>query len=152
MKHSKEMLILNDLIHIHNDRAAAYKKMSDVLTEEDLDLKGVFNQYMIDSKLYANKLERLVASLGGDLEDMMLTGTIYRIWMDVKAIFAGPIKTSVLNACEAGERAIQKAYQFAIESSDEISDDTMDILEDHQFALNEAYKSMKLRRDISVSA
>ncbi len=38
-------------------------------------------------------------------------GKIYRAWMDVKAVFTGENRHTILSNCEAGEDATQKAYK-----------------------------------------
>lgn len=149
MKRSEEVIILNDLIRIHNDRTDGYKKISNAVREEYSHLKVLFIKYAMDSKIYANKLEHIVVSLGGNFAEDIEIGTIYKIWMDAQTAFLGHIKG--INVCEFGEHAIQNAYLFAIESSSKISESTLDILEDQQFSLNEVYKNMRLNRIISES-
>jgi uncharacterized protein (TIGR02284 family) len=43
-------------------------------------------------------------------------GKIYRAWMDVKAVFTGENRHTVLSNCEAGEDAAQNAYKKALET------------------------------------
>ena len=47
---------------------------------------------------------------------MGISGKIYRTWMDVKAAFARKERLSVLEACEFGEDAAQRAYEAALAS------------------------------------
>ena len=44
------------------------------------------------------------------------SGKIYRAWMDVKAMFTGHDRQTVLDNCEFGEDAAQKAYKSALET------------------------------------
>ncbi|RZJ77190.1 MAG: PA2169 family four-helix-bundle protein, partial [Chryseobacterium sp.] len=44
------------------------------------------------------------------------SGKIYRAWMDIKAVFTGHDRETVLNNCEFGEDAAQKAYKMALET------------------------------------
>ena len=46
------------------------------------------------------------------------SGKIYRVWMDVKALFTGHDRQTVLENCEFGEDAAQKAYKMALETDD----------------------------------
>lgn len=150
MSGTKEVIvILNDLIRINNDRTLSYKKAGEELKEEDIDLRGLFNQYAIESKLYANKLELLVASIGEEpAEDTLLTGELYQTWMNLKPVIKGTDRASILDACAFAEEAILKAYESALESETQFSDVIYDILEDHQFALKEVHRNIKLKKDM----
>ena len=44
------------------------------------------------------------------------SGKIYRAWMDVKALFTGNDHQTILNNCEYGEDAAQKAYNEALKT------------------------------------
>jgi uncharacterized protein (TIGR02284 family) len=43
-------------------------------------------------------------------------GKIYRAWMEVKAVFTGESRHTILSNCEAGEDAVQRAYRKALET------------------------------------
>lgn len=74
---------------------------------------------MIDESREArNALGVEVQVLGADMEPADATttsGKIYKAWMDVKAIFTGHNRHTVLSNCEFGEDAAQKAYKIALE-------------------------------------
>ena len=64
-------------------------------------------------------LGKEVQAFGGD----MATGTtgsgkIYRAWMDVKAVFTGHDRHTVLENCEFGEDAALKAYHTSLKKED----------------------------------
>lgn len=62
-----------------------------------------------------------VQALGGEMKSGTSTtnsGKIYKAWMDVKAVFTGHDRKTVLNNCEFGEDAAQKAYDAALLSED----------------------------------
>lgn len=117
--------ILNDLVLINNDRIAGYEKaMEELKSNQDAgtdntDLVATF-QVMIDqSREFRNALGQEVQVLGGDMaEGTMTSGKIYRAWMDVKSLFTGKNRHSILAACETGEDAAQKAYSAALEEED----------------------------------
>ncbi|HSQ44504.1 MAG TPA: PA2169 family four-helix-bundle protein, partial [Ginsengibacter sp.] len=44
------------------------------------------------------------------------SGKIYRAWMDVKALFTGHSRHSILENCHSGEHAARKAYETALKS------------------------------------
>ena len=73
---------------------------------------------MIDESREArNALGVEVQVLGADMEPADATttsGKIYKAWMDVKAIFTGHYRHTLLSNCEFGEDAAQKAYKIAL--------------------------------------
>ena len=107
--------ILNDLIRINHDRIVGYEKAIDELKSEDADLRTLFQRYIQESRGYADELTHEVTRLGGDPADGTTnSGKIYRVWMDLKAVVTGHDRKTVLNNCEFGEDAAQKAYDMAL--------------------------------------
>ena len=113
--------VLNDLVLINNDRIAGYEKAIDELKSSDnavnnTDLVNLFSAKISESREYRNALGQEVQAAGGDMADgTMTSGKIYRAWMDVKAVFTGRDRHSVLAWCEGGEDAAQKAYRAALD-------------------------------------
>ncbi len=109
--------ILNDLIQINNDRIVGYERAIEELTQKDSDLKVIFATMIDQSREARNALGKEVQVLGKDMDTGTTnSGKIYRGWMDVKAIFTGHDRLTVLKNCETGEDAAQKAYNTALES------------------------------------
>src|SRR6476646_3639894 len=107
--------ILNDLIQINNDRIVGYEKGIDELKDEDADLRTLFHRYTQESKQFVTELTHEVTRLGGNPSDGTTnSGKIYRVWMDLKAVVTGHDRKTVLNNCEFGEDAAQKAYDMAL--------------------------------------
>jgi len=85
------------------------------LKDGDEDLKGIFTTYIDQSRNLRNALGTEVQAFGADMEKSTTgSGKIYRAWMDVKALFTGHDRQTVLNNCEFGEDAAQKAYKEAL--------------------------------------
>ena len=125
MENTKTKDILNDLILINNDRIAGYEKAieelksKEVTDEEDMDLTILFEKMIDDSRDMRNALGKEVQILGGEMaEGTMTSGKIYRAWMDIKAMFSGKDRHTVLSNCETGEDAAQKAYNTALAEED----------------------------------
>jgi uncharacterized protein (TIGR02284 family) len=107
--------ILNDLIAINNDRIMGYEKATEELKGEDADLKALFTDMIAESHQCKMELATEVAASGVDIEEgSTASGKIYRAWLDIKAIFTGHDRKTVLANCEAGEDAAQKAYTTAL--------------------------------------
>ncbi len=140
---------LNDLIRINNDRINGYEKAGDEIKDTDVDLKAIFSKMGNDSRDYARELSNAVVKLGGEpATDTTISGKIYRTWMDVKAAFATKERLSVLEACEFGEDAAQKAYDSALKSDAEMDAETRQMIMDQKASLRNAHDAIKKYRDL----
>lgn len=143
--------ILNDLILINNDRIEGYEKALSELDGKESDLHTLFLSFIDQSRQLKNVLGNEVQNLGHDMADGTTnSGKIYRVWMDVKAAFSGDDRQAVLESCEFGEDAAQKAYKTALES-DDLQGYLRDIITDQKAELREAHDKVKALRD-SVTA
>ena len=108
--------ILQDLIQINNDRITGYERAMKELSDEDEDLKILFAGMIDESRQAKLALAEEVQVMGADVnEGTTASGKIYRAWMDVKAIFTGESRESILENCHTGEHAALKAYTAALE-------------------------------------
>lgn len=138
--------VLNDLIQINNDRIAGYERAIEELKPEDADLRTLFVNMIGESHKYKMALGTEVQALGEDIEQGTTnSGKIYRAWMDVKAIFTGHDRKTVLNNCEFGEDAAQKAYKMALE--EEVSANIRTLISDQKAALRQSHDEIKRLRD-----
>jgi len=139
---------LNDLIEINNDRVNGYEKAADETKDLDVDLQAIFHSMANDSRKYAAELTEEVRNLGGEAStDTTNSGKIYRVWMDVKATFSGHDRQSVLESCEFGEDAAQKAYKEALASDAEMNAPTRQLITGQQELLKTAHDVIKNFRD-----
>jgi uncharacterized protein (TIGR02284 family) len=148
-KNEKVVGVLNDLIRINHDRIVGYEKAIDELKDGDLDLKTLFNRYINESRQYAQELTLEVSRLGGDAADGTTnSGKIYRVWMDLKAAVTGHDRETVLNNCEFGEDAAQKAYDMALNSDVELETSLRDLVVRQKAALKVGHDEVKRLRDL----
>lgn len=139
--------VLNDLIEINNDRIAGYERAIEETEMEDSDLKSIFAQMATESRQYKQELANLVSTLGGDIETgTTASGKIYRAWMDVKATFSGNSRKSILENCEFGEDAAQKAYRTALQDED-LPASLRELVMRQQQALKLSHDKIKMMRD-----
>ncbi len=140
--------VLNDLIEINNDRVTGYEKASEETKNLDVDLQAIFHSMANDSRKYAAELTEQVRNLGGEATtDTTNKGKIYRVWMDVKATFSGHDRQSVLESCEFGEDAAQRAYKEALASDVELDVPTRQLITGQQESLKTAHDLIKNYRD-----
>lgn len=139
--------VLNDLIQINNDRIEGYEKALQELKTEDSDLKALFSSMISESHEIRLQLGTEVNALGGDMDSSTTTsGKIYRAWMNVKAIFTGHDRHTVLSNCEAGEDAAQRAYRTALED-EELPAYLREMVVEQQKTLRASHDQIKALRD-----
>lgn len=142
--------ILNDLVQINNDRIAGYEKAIEELKSEDADLKSLFVRMIGESHKLKMALATEVQALGEDIDQGTTnSGKIYRAWMDVKAVFTGHDRKTVLNNCEFGEDAAQKAYKMALAEED-LSADLRSLITEQKAQLRVSHDEIKALRDAQV--
>ena len=140
--------VLNDLVTINNDRIAGYEKTEKELDDKDADLKTLFRQMGAESRSYVTDLSKYVAAFGDKPSGKtMLSGKIYRAWMDVKATFSGKDRKAILASCEFGEDAAQKAYDSALSSDADLSTDVRQLIMDQKTSLKKSHDKIKALRD-----
>jgi len=144
--------ILNDLIRINHDRVVGYEKAIEELKAEDADLKALFQRYINESRQYAQELTQEVTRLGGDPADGTTnSGKIYRVWMDLKAAIAGKDRKTILDNCEFGEDAAQKAYDLALNSDADIEPSLRDLIVRQKATLKVGHDEVKRLRDMHAA-
>ena len=149
MEKEKVTSILNDLIRINNDRVTGYEKAIDELKDEDADLKTLFGRYVNESREYAQELTTEVSRLGGNPADGTTnSGKVYRVWMDLKAAIAGKDRQTILNNCEFGEDAAQKAYDTALNADVNFEPSIREVIVRQKATLKSGHDEVKRLRDM----
>jgi len=117
MENENQIMVLNDLIKINNDRIEGYRKAAENFKDDNMALLSLFNELAMESHANNEILINQVSRLGGTFEEgTTISGKIYRAWMDVKATFGGDDAKGILESCEGGEDAAKQAYETAVES------------------------------------
>lgn len=152
MENEKVIGILNDLIQINHDRVVGYEKAIEHLKDEDADLKILFQRYIKESRQYAQELTAEVSRLGGSPSDGTTnSGKVYRVWMDLKAAVTGHDRKTILDNCEFGEDAAQKAYDMALNSNTETELSIRDVIVRQKATLKSGHDEVKRLRDMHAA-
>lgn len=139
--------VLNDLVAINNDRIAGYEKALDETKETDEDLKSLFTSMIDESRKIRLDLAAEVQALGGEYDrGTTASGKLYRAWMDVRAVFTGHDRYTVLANCERGEDAAQNAYKEAL-NANHLPAYIRTILSGQKQTLKASHDKIKLLRD-----
>lgn len=150
---SRTIEVLNDLIRINNDRVEGYEKALSNTKENDTDIRKIFNQMTEQSRNYSRELTDQVQRLGGEpASGTTASGKIYRTWMDIKSGFSKSERKSVLEECEFGEDAAQKAYEKALESDNALPSEVLQMVREEKKDLRGSHDTIKRYRDMQRSA
>ncbi len=144
--------VLNDLVAINNDRIDGYERALKDLKEEDEDLKPLFLSLIDESRQAKMELGSEIETLKSDIETGTTgSGKVYRSWMALKAVFTGHTRHAILESCEYGEDAAQKAYQEALEEEG-IPAYLLELISDQKETLRASHNEIKAFRDQEVTA
>jgi len=152
-RNDRTIEVLNDLIKINNDRVEGYEKAVRETDESDVDLRNIFNRMAHESRNYSRELIEQVRRLGGEPASGTTTsGKIYRTWMDIKSGFSRSERKSVLEECEFGEDAAQKAYEKALDPDNSLPADVRRLVEEEKTNLRSAHDTIRNYRDLERRA
>jgi uncharacterized protein (TIGR02284 family) len=140
--------IINDLIEINNDRSAGFDKAIEDIKDENIDLKEIFHLYSEQSRKNSLELAALVGSAEEVETGNSVSGTLHRAWIDVKSLFGGSGRASILSEAERGEDAIKQAYKDAL-SSGELASDAIETISSQAQDINTAHDRIKALRDLA---
>src|SRR5262249_1819908 len=147
-RNERTVEVLNDLIRINNDRVEGYEKAVRETDDKDVDLRNIFHRMADESRSYATELTDKVRRLGGEpAGDTTASGKIYRTWMDVKSAFSRSERKSVLEECEYGEDAAQKAYEKALDPDNDLPADVRTLVEEEKLHLRSSHDTIRNHRD-----
>jgi uncharacterized protein (TIGR02284 family) len=140
--------LLNDLVKVNNDRIAGYERAISETKDLDVDLRATFEGMIRESNGYRDELVEKIKEMGGMEEEGTTTaGQIYRAWMDLKATFTGSDRTAILDSCEFGEDAAQRAYDSALQSAEQLGSEFTELITEQQRSLKISHDLIKKYRD-----
>lgn len=143
----KSISVLNNLIELNNDRVAGFEKAMADIKDENVDLKAIFQKYSSQSRTFTQELTAIVATNGGDVETgNSVAGTLHRAWIDVKSIFDGGDRASILSEAERGEDAIKAAYSQTLQNA-ELSGEVLNTVSKQAQDIKAAHDIIKGLRD-----
>lgn len=109
----KAVSALNELIEKNYDAEKGYKEaVTDVKNHE---LKDFFTKSVQQRYEFGHELKAEIEKLGGTPDKgSSVTGTLHRIWINLKSIVTGHDVEAVINECERGEEAAIADYEKAL--------------------------------------
>jgi uncharacterized protein (TIGR02284 family) len=150
MERDKTIDVLNTLVEINNDRVEGYETAAK--EAEEHDLKNLFTELAITSKLNRQELADEILSLGGEpTEGTRVTGKLYRAWMDVKAALTGKDRKAILDSCEFGEEQALDTYESVLKNDlEHLSLAQQSLISSQYTALKADHRRVKNLRDVLV--
>ncbi|SEH32477.1 PA2169 family four-helix-bundle protein [Chryseobacterium culicis] len=144
MDHQKEISVLNDLLHITNDRIEGFEKVEGKVWEMYPDVKDEYDHMISQSKIMKNELINLITEKQGTPEDSTsVAGAVHRTWIDIKNSFTmGNLIESTLENVVFGEKAAIEAYQNALDSGD-LSGKAVTTVSEQLRNLKDSYRKFK---------
>lgn len=120
MENSKTISVLNDLLHIINDRLEGYEKVEGKVWEKSHKLQDNYEHFTSQCKVMKNEIINLITARGGNANDSAsLSGSLHRAWIDLKNSFiVAHLEESTLQNVIFGENAAIRDYQEALDSDD----------------------------------
>ncbi|WP_079243909.1 PA2169 family four-helix-bundle protein [Chryseobacterium indologenes] len=144
MDNQKEISVLNDLLHITNDRMEGFEKVEGKVWEMYPDVKDEYDHMISQSKIMKNELINLITERQGNPENSTsIAGAIHRTWIDIKNSFTmGNLVESTLGNVVFGEKAAIEAYQNAMDSGD-LSEKGIKTVSEQLRNLKDSYRQFK---------
>jgi uncharacterized protein (TIGR02284 family) len=121
MENSKTIAVLNDLLHITNDRIKGFERVEGKVWESYSDLKGEYDKMISQSKIMKNEIINLISERGGnpDEDTTSLAGNLHRTWIDIKnSLPTTNSDQETLENVVFGEKHAIEAYDNALKSGD----------------------------------
>ncbi|WP_418123876.1 PA2169 family four-helix-bundle protein [Chryseobacterium sp. PTM-20240506] len=148
MENQETVAVLNDLLHISNDRIAGFEKVEGKVWESYPDIKDDYDKMITQSKIMKNELINLITEKGGTPEDSpSVAGSLHRIWIDIKNSFlVGDKVESTLENVAFGEKAAIEAYQQAIDSG-HLYDKSLETVKEQLHNIKQSYAQFKKIED-----
>ena len=146
MTNSPNPGLINDLIEINNDRVDGFEKVLADIDDQNVDLKALFQKFATQSRKNGQELAALVGDPAEVETGNSVSGTLHRAWIDVKALFGGSDRASILSEAERGEDAIKKAYKDAL-AGGELPLNAIETVANQAQEINAAHDAIKALRD-----
>lgn len=147
MEANQTQTLLKEIVQTLKDGEKGY---SEALTDvEDQDLKEVFKKYAVQRDGYLTEIEDQLHQLNIKVEEeSSVTGTLHRVFINLKSAITSKSRESILNECERGEDYAVKAYQTALKAEG-LPGQLKSILEKQYQGVQQGHDEIKALRDAS---
>ncbi|WP_312765521.1 PA2169 family four-helix-bundle protein [Epilithonimonas sp.] len=142
MDNSKDINILNDLLHIANDRIRSYSAIEENVWQIHSNLKEQYDHKLRQSYKMKDELINMIYNLGGKPDDHpTIFGSIHQNWIELKNNLNMMSDDGGLKDIIDGEEAAISAYQKALDNGN-LTPEIAGIVLDHLHHLKASYKKL----------
>lgn len=140
--------VLNDLIKINKEREEGYVKAGRELTPAEHNLRGIFERKAQESRNNVIQLQSKAYEIGAAAEEEEepvsnpITGVIYNAWNQLKSVFEGSDKESILKCRNSEEEAAQKCYEDAL-NQQELPEDLTNVIRQQKQSIDLSREEMR---------
>ncbi|WP_374462518.1 DUF2383 domain-containing protein [Chryseobacterium sp.] len=144
MNNQQEIAVLNDLLHITNDRMEGFEKVEGKVWEMYPDVKDEYDHMISQSKIMKNELINLITEKQGVPDgSTSIVGALHRTWIDIKNSFTmGNLVESTLENVVFGEKAAIETYENALISGN-LSEKSNKIVSEQLRSLKNSYNQFR---------
>lgn len=132
---------LHDFVKINHDRIVGCEKAADQTTASDVQMQTVYLEMANESRSYIKAFNKRINNLGiMSASNNASTGSIYKGWMEVKKMFNGNNRKSILDSCVMEEKAAQNAYNNALDADINMNFDIRQLIIEQKAGLKKSYE------------
>jgi uncharacterized protein (TIGR02284 family) len=142
MNNENAVSVMNDLLHITNDRIEGFARVEGKVWEMYSELKPQYDHMITEAKIFKNELINLITERNGTPDDSASTaGAIHRAWIDIRNAIPGKNREkATLENVPFGEKTAVEAYEAALSSGD-LDEECRKTIDDQLYKLRQSYET-----------
>lgn len=144
--------VLTDLAGMHENRIHEYEELMVKIKDSDKDLSREINNKIEESCQLESELEQEMSKLTDSPPSPPFTSNrLQRLWMEIRSLFTGNDKRSVLAYAGCVEHAMLRSYRHALESEATMGIDIRALINRHYLLLKSSYDKISAEADATQS-
>lgn len=130
MENTVEIVVLNELLQITNDRLEGFKNVDTKMISSYPKLSDVYERMVTQAAQMRTDLAGIIKEKGGEVNNTTsMAGSLHRTWIDLKNSLSANRDEATLESVVFGESAAMNAYEKVLQRED-LSADSYRIVKD----------------------
>ena len=130
MENTVEIVVLNELLQITNDRLEGFKNVDTKMISSYPKLSDVYERMVTQAAQMRTDLAGIIKEKGGEVNNTTsVAGSLHRTWIDLKNSLSANRDEATLESVVFGESAAMNAYEKVLQRED-LSADSYRIVKD----------------------
>lgn len=147
----KTIDLLNDLLLINQERAAAYRKVNDNLADSWPRMQHLADELIEQSNDFIYRIKQEIAALGGEASAVAtFPGSTYSAWENEKPLLAGNHPQTMLTYCEQLEKSVGNVYDLALDETG-IAETSVSLILLQKSSLRDSFANVKVLKEQQVA-